>query len=499
MKYTQIVIGALCTLILATALWIVPAEAQVQGEWSQPYRLSTGTGKASEASLATDAYGYVHAFWPEFLSEDQSAAVFYSRFDGGGWTTALDLYRSKDAATIQSLTSTVDQRGMVHLAWSGGENGPIFYMHTPAAGTLSAQHWQEPLRVDLPGKQVKLLVDPKGALHLLYSRVSGQARGVYYSRSQDQGANWSEPVWLDPDSLPGYFAGSLQFQIDEYDGLHAAWFYAGFETQGADWVRYAHSLDGGDTWSLPFTIDRLIEGSDSTLDFAYPIMAVTGRTVHIVWAGGGLHFRNHRFSTDSGQTWSPPARIFGNLNGQAFEGLTTDGMGRIHYLGHIRNPMGIYHSIWDEGRWTRPSLVYLVSLGEADPIGDRVHAHYTLSTVRAGNQLVLTFTDSPPEPERRLFAIYRTLEDVAPQPAELTPTPTVTPAASPTAVRTAVTPAATPPPAAAMEAVASLPRGGVTRPDQAIWLGMILPLLLMGSTVAFWVLNRYRKESAGKS
>jgi hypothetical protein len=491
-------ITALCGVVMAAVLWIPQAQAQVQGDWPEPYRLSTGTGKAGEASLATDAYGYAHIFWSELLSADQSSAVYYSRFDGGGWTSALDIYRSKEFASIQSLTSLVDRHGMLHLAWSGGENGPILYMHAPAAGTLSARHWQEPLQIRLPGKQVKLLVDSKGVLHLLYSRVSGQARGVYYSRSQDQGANWTEPVWLDPDILPGYSAGSLQFEMDDRDGLHAVWFYAGLETQGGDWVRYAHSLDGGDTWSLPFTIDRSIEGSDYSLSFAYPVMAVSGQSVHIVWAGGTLHYRNHRFSTDAGRSWSPPARILGNLNGQAFEGLTTDGMGRIHYFGQIRDPMAIYHAIWDGGRWTRPSLVYLISLGQTDPIGDRVHAHYTLSTVRAGNQLILTFTDSPPEPERRLFAVYRTLEDVVPQAAVPTPTSTVTPALSTTTSLIAATPAATATATATavpMEAIAALPSGGVGRPDQAIWLGLVLPLFLLVSTVGIWLLNHYRKES----
>jgi hypothetical protein len=495
MKCKPVTILAACGLLLAFALWTQPVAAQVRGGWSEPFRLSTGQGKASEASLVTDPYGYVHVFWSE-LFDNQSSALYYARFDGGSWTTPLDIYRTKPFTSIQSLTPFVDQQGTLHLTWSAGDNGPLFYMRTAAAGALSAQHWQEPLQIDLPGKQVRLLVDSHSVLHLLYSRTSGQARGVYYAHSRDDGANWSDSVWLDPDILAGFSAGSLQFQMDDRGGLHALWFYAGLETQGGDWVRYSHSLDGGESWSLPFTIDKSIEGSDESLSFAYPVMAVTGHTVHVVWAGGSLHYRNHRFSTDAGQSWSPPARIFGNLNGQAFEGLTTDELGRIHYLGHIRYPMAIYHAVWDQGQWTKPALVYLVSLGDSDPIGDRVHAHYTLSTVRAGNQLILTFTDSPPEPERRLFTIYRTLDDVTPLTAVPTPTATATPPLSPTPSAIPATPTAVATESALpIEAIAALPPAGVARPDQAIWLGMILPLLLLAGTLGFWLLDRYRKES----
>ena len=34
--------------------------------------------------------------------------------------------------------------------------------------------------------------------------------------------------------------------------------------------------------------------------------------------------------------------------------------------------------------------------------------------VRAGNQLVLTFADGPADPNRRLFVMYRTLDDISP-------------------------------------------------------------------------------------
>jgi hypothetical protein len=492
MKYKQLLLVVLCGAVLATALQAARAEAQVVGEWSQPYRLSTGRGKASEAALVSDSYGYVHAFWSELL-ENQSSMLYYARFDGGSWSAPLDIYRSQPFVPIQSLASFVDQDGILHLGWSGGDSGPVFYMQASAANALSAQHWPEPLRVELPAKQLSLALDEAGVMHLLYNRISSQARGIYYARSRDQGATWTEPRWLDPDILKGYMAGSLELKMDERGGLHVLWFYAGLEVSGGNWVRYAHSLDGGDTWSLPSTIDRLIEGADYTLSAASPVLAVSGEEVHVVWAGGKFHYRNHRISTDSGRTWGPAVRIFGDLQGQAFESLTIDGLGRVHYLGQIRNPMAIYHAVWHEGKWSRPLPIYILSLGSWDPVGDRVLAHYTIGSVRAGNQLVLTFTDSPPDPERRLFVTYRTLEDVPPATAVPTPRATATAVASPTLAGLA--PAATATPAAVLESGApSLPAAG--RPDQPIWLGLLLPLLLMVSTVAVWILNRYRKQFA---
>ena len=87
----------------------------------------------------------------------------------------------------------------------------------------------------------------------------------------------------------------------------------------------------------------------------------------------------------------------------------------MHFFGQIRYPQGIYTAYWDQTQWSAPSLVYLIAPENSEEgIGNRVHAHYTLPVVRAGNQLVLTFTDGPADPNRRLFAMYRTLDDIPP-------------------------------------------------------------------------------------
>jgi hypothetical protein len=157
-------------------------------------------------------------------------------------------------------------------------------------------------------------------------------------------------------------------------------------------------------------------------------MIVQGQTVHVIWAAGALPYRWYRYSTDAGRTWSESVQIFGELHGQAFDGLAVDRAGRVHFFGQIRYPMGIFHSYWDQTRWSKPSLVYLISEdGSEGSMGNRVHAHFTLPVIRAGNQLVLTFTDGPADPNRRLFVMYRTLDDILPLENMPTPDPTATP------------------------------------------------------------------------
>jgi hypothetical protein len=217
-------------------------------------------------------------------------------------------------------------------------------------------------------------------------------------------------------------------------------------------------------------------------------MAVVGTTVHVIWAAGKLPYRYHRFSTDAGQTWSEPRQIFGELHGQAFDGITVDGAGRVHFFAQIRYPQGIYHASWDQTQWSSPSLIYLITPENSEEgMGDRVHAHYTQPVVRAGNQLVLTFTDGPTDPNRRLFAIYSTLDDIPP----LESVPTPVPMPSPTPVEAAAIPTFV-----ATETLVSPPvvhpLGQIPRPDLSIWVALVPTLLLLSGTIVIQLWDKFK-------
>jgi hypothetical protein len=481
----------MCALALLSTGWTGSMQARFQvGGWSEPYRLSSEAGSASEGYLVADQYGYVHTFWTETLFADGRGVLRYARFDGAAWAGPNEIYVANNG--IANVSPVVDQNGTLHIAWVEGLNGPVYYTRAPAHDALSAQNWAPPIRIDIPAGLIRLQVDSEGNLHVLYIDRE-QDLGVYYIRSEDQGTTWSEPAWLDPDIPPDYTPANLNFDLDDADGLHAVWDYGALlvDIPNMKRVRYAHSLDGGRTWSVPFSIDQEVGEGDHRLEAASPVMTVVGQTVHVVWAAGALPYRHHRVSTDAGQTWSAPRQVFGELHGQAFDGLAVDQAGRVHFLGQIRYPQGIYHATWDQGRWTPPSLIYLISQ-DGGEIGDRIHAHDLRPVVRAGNQLVLAFDDPPAETNRRLFVMHRLLENLEPLEPVPTPTSSASQVPAPSLTPQRPTPTSTRTPQGPPLDPANQAFGPIGTSGIALTVALVPTLLLLAAVVAVWLVSKPR-------
>jgi hypothetical protein len=454
----------------------------LENAWSSPYRLSSLDRSAGEPYILNDQYGFIHIFWVETSLDDDRATINYTSFNGMTWASPVDIYAAAPGSPILYMSPTIDSDGLLYIAWSEGENGPVFLSTAPAFNALSARNWQRPVRLEVPSSIFELRVDSTGLFHILYASATGNS-GLYYMQSEDNGTTWINLRRLDPDAPSNLSANVIKFILDENDGLHATWTYVDLNIAvgaAGTWVRYAHSLDGGANWIFPISIDEADESPDE-LRMAFPAMTVHDEVVNIVWTGDAAVHRESSYSTDAGQTWSSTADIFGDLQGQARgDGLDVDSLGRTHFIGNIRWPTGLYYAMWDDGRWTDPLLVYLIRESASDEPGDRISAHDIRMAIRTGNQLVVAFGDAPGEANRGLFAMHRTLTD-APALA-MEPIPTATPL--PTPLPTATPPPPTPTPQPLPEQVSSQPIvPNAQSPGRTLAMGLVPILGLLGVVV----------------
>src|SRR5687768_14289179 len=156
---------ALLAISMVLAGWIAPAQARVQSSWSEPYRLSSEAGMASEGYLVADQYGYVHCFWTETLFENQLKIIKYARFDGTTWTKPNDINVTSQG--IRNVTPFVDQQAILHIACADGPTGSAYNACATANNALSAQNCAKHIQTEVAARPVYLRLDCMGVFHLL--------------------------------------------------------------------------------------------------------------------------------------------------------------------------------------------------------------------------------------------------------------------------------------------------------------------------------------------
>jgi hypothetical protein len=426
-----------------------------------------------------------------------SAAV-----DGDTWTKPVVALRSPsdDASDGSAYEPTLAVLGdRLHVLWSGGPDGKIWYSRAFLSDVDSAGGWEVPRPLPAPsgspsdsfetGSSPHLVADAGGTLHALYAVPVNEGRGIYYVRSDDGGETWSDSVPVFGAAEAGWAAvDEPRLALDGNGVVHATWVRAALAAdQPPQGVYYARSEDGGGTWSEA----RLVaEGA-----YGWPQVFANGPgTVHLLWnAATGSRTWFHRWTgstvqrnttgsaSDSaveGQNawggWTRPEQVpgFGNVPGPL--GLVADEGGTLHMTGLARNQSGetaLLYVTWSEGRWGEPetqplevksaeqgvavaqqpgvaqldiALRALARHGE-DPQVGVWHSRRMISTTIASVGLSLLAQPAPPavsskpEPVRVQETRVATLEQVTPTAMAQETRAATRPVATPTAVATLAT------------------------------------------------------------
>jgi len=443
--------------------------------WSAPLNFSQGQALPGLPAVAAGVEGRVHVLWSEAPTPGRAeTALFYARWDGEGWSRPARVLGSPEGGAEEpSLVAVGDH---LHAVWSGGPNGEIFYSRAFLRDAYAAGGWSEPQPLPAPaavGSWPDVAAGPDGALHVVYAVPLNEGRGIYYTRSDDEGESWSPAQQVFDAAGAGWaMADYPRLAVDARGGLHVAWVRAALPGGGGapppQGIYYARSTDWGETWSEP------LEAAEG--DYAWPQVATSAPDqVHLLWnetTGGRAWW--HGWSANGGEGWTRPERVrgFGNVPGPA--GLASDGAGTLHLtgLGHDdAGELALLYVTWDGDRWgERESFRLELDDGEPGVAAALLPALGRLDVVLRGEA---GGEDGTPQAE--LWYTGRAVPAVAVPPAPtLLPRPTATPLPTPT-------PAATPQPTPDFSRAPPPAAGGS--------MDITLPLLLGGGLAALIVVG----------
>ena len=121
-----------------------------------------------------------------------------------------------------------------------------------------------------PHQGPSLSIAPTGTYHATWYTNGKTRQGLFYARSTDGGATFSDPIAIgDPARNP-----SRAFVLATAQGTYVAWKeFDGEKTT----VRVMQSADDGKTWSEPQTVATTADSSD------HPLLVSYGRGVYLSW------------------------------------------------------------------------------------------------------------------------------------------------------------------------------------------------------------------------
>ena len=460
--------------------------------WSAPAPVAAAlpVAPASAPVAALDAAGRLHLLWSAPQAEGQpGAALVYARKEGERWSAPATVLRSPQGKSDQPAFVAAADR--LHVVWSGGADGRIYYSQAFARDAATAAGWSDPRALtQAPSSSPQIVADLLGRLHVIYAIPLNEGRGIYYTYSDDAGSTWSEPMAVFDAEAAGWL-NVLQpsLTVDEQGRLLAVWLRAPLPGNGpVEGVYAARALTGDEFWTEP---ELLVEGAMAS---PRAVATLKGQTL-VVWYDAARATATYRLSLDGGASWTLASQIPGLRALQGPPAVAAGGDGSAHLAALVENTaaasapaLALAHLIWDGERWTAAPALALspdlqpapaltapgLGLAASAPLGRLEAAFSARLPVAAGTANAVSGAAAASWSILYTARPLPVAESVTlPQFERATPTPTPLPASTPTPTpRPQINPDA---PGVSMPVVAA---GPITLPVIALG-GLALALLLV--------------------
>ena len=340
--------------------------------WTSAQQVSSPTTTAIDQAITMDGQGRAHLVWIEpattgtlgasikYGSWDSTAPISEQLLDD---TYTLYPGNPEELARQPSLLADL-QAGLVHLVWSGGQDGDILYTHAAADQANSRGDWQpvQTLSITPFASLPQIGIDALGRLSLVYIVQINEDRGVYLTHSENRGDKWSIAERIVDTTITGAQAiDHPALAVSPQGDLHLVWVETSPSGSGAPkGIFYTTSKDGGKTWNTPVVAAG--PGND------WPELILSDNQLHIFYAQvtqqnkeGEIWHRQLNLAVDGDKNWTPAERIPGWQTASLPYGVTIEGAPgdeTIHLVAVDPDSGTISYSTWKDNIWTKPESFF---------------------------------------------------------------------------------------------------------------------------------------------
>lgn len=377
-------------LVITSATPQLASAQSTDDSWAVPLNLSH-SGAAKDPAILIDSDSAMHVVW-----QDAFAHFVYTRFDGDQWSAPqpTDLHLrfrlpGSEAATGRSEAPLYTGPNPLFIA---GPGRYIFAFWITPRGSLYASRvlnrnfkngaaWGEAQFLSSSATSFTAAVDARGSLHLAFFRTvdsSENPAGIYYTRSGNNGQDWTAPALLyESPYFRGLGGAEANLSLATAGTADAPLVYIAWDNRPRRQVLLVKSADGGASWEQPAPVAG--PAPDSGLADPFNIrVGATENSAVLVWQSGKPGETCTQFfqsSGDAGATWSEPQLMMEDLPGcaQANEfvaGLAASPGGLLYLLTNIQSQ--IFLSAWNGSQWNEPQAQPILSGFEEPEIYSQV-------------------------------------------------------------------------------------------------------------------------------
>lgn len=307
--------------------------------WEEPDVLSVRTKdpeRISHFRSAHDNNGNIHAVWVQSPFQGKGATIEYTRWDGQTWSTPESVINSLSGPPTRLLI-TADPLDRLLLNWLDGYNGDLVFSWANLERANLASEWVDVIGLPTPSRLVDdadVVVDGSGRIVTAYVVPINEERGVYIVQSVDNGKNWTAPVRAFDAIAAGWERVEQPRLSLGGDGvLHLVFVRNTVRIGQSVGLYYSRSLDGGATWSEAQIISEgeiqwadIVSYGDSTVHLAWQEY-------------DGLVFANvSQVSQDGGITWGRQNNVTGVNEVPTPVSIASNGNGLLHFIQIVGNP-----------------------------------------------------------------------------------------------------------------------------------------------------------------
>jgi hypothetical protein len=318
--------------------------------WVTPdVMVNSGLGNQTYPSIAVGSTGIIYVVWEDDRNGDKDI-YFAKSLDGGlNWSNPNvrvnfdTLGRGSPNMSQVAPEIAVDSNGIIYVVWQDDRWGDddIFF----AKSTDGGLNWgMENTRVNSDAapspdqKNPTMTLDSSGTIYVAWGEGSGSFNDIFFSKSVDGGANWSDPYIRVSIDVSTADRANPTIGVDSNGDIFIAW----QDNRNGNYdIYFARSLDGGDNWSNP---NIRVDYSTSGLQYTPSIAVSDSGTIYLTWQDSrnidlDIYFA---YSIDKGLNWI-----------ESNSSVNDDNLGKVQRYPDVAvGPTGPVYVVWQDARNT---------------------------------------------------------------------------------------------------------------------------------------------------